>query len=80
MKKVVFYFTLHEKYLYQEFFWSVFNPNAEKYRPEKLQIWTIFMQCYLIMDSFLLYLQDLHILLSFDKAPGSNNILIFNFV
>ena len=25
--------------------YSVFSPNAGKYRVEKLQIWTLFMQC-----------------------------------
>ena len=36
--------TLCEKSPYSEFFWSVFSPNAGKYRPEKLRIQTLFMQ------------------------------------
>ena len=46
-------FTLSEKCPYSEFFWSVFlriwteylsilSPNAGKYGPEKLRIWTLF--------------------------------------
>ena len=34
--------TLREKCPYLEFFWSVFSPNAEKYRPEKLRIQSLF--------------------------------------
>ena len=37
--------TLREKCPYLEFFRSVFSLNAGKYRPEKLQIRTLFMQC-----------------------------------
>ena len=33
-----------EKCPYSEFFWSVFSPNAGKYGPEKLRIWTLFTQ------------------------------------
>ena len=38
-------FSLHEKYPYSEFFWSVFSLNAVKYGPEKLPIRTLFSQC-----------------------------------
>ena len=46
------YLTLREKVPYSEFFWSVsiLNPNAEKYRPEKLGIRTTFTQCNLISE------------------------------
>ena len=36
--------TLRKKFPYSKFFWSVFSSNAEKYRPEKLQIRTLFTQ------------------------------------
>ena len=39
--------SLHEKCPYSEFtqYLSVFSPNAEKYGPKKLRIWTLFTQC-----------------------------------
>ena len=39
-----FIVTVLEKCLYSEFFWSVFSPNAGKYRPGKLRIRTLFTQ------------------------------------
>ena len=36
---------LRERCPYSEFFWSVVSPNAGKYGPEKLRIWTLFTQC-----------------------------------
>ena len=39
-----FIVTVPEKCLYLEFFWSVFSPNAGKYRPGKLRIRTLFTQ------------------------------------
>ena len=37
--------TLRKKCPYSEFFWSVFSPNAGKYRPEKLRTQKLFTQC-----------------------------------
>ena len=37
--------TLREQYPNTQFIWSSFS-NAGKHGPEKLRIWTIFMQCY----------------------------------
>ena len=44
IRKIMRKRTLCEKYLYSEFFWSVFSPNAGKYGPEKLRTWTLFTQ------------------------------------
>ena len=35
---------LRKKCPYSKFFWSVFSPNAQKYGPENLRIWTLFAQ------------------------------------
>ena len=43
--EVSMFSTQHERFPYSEFFWSVFSPNAGKYGPEKLRIWTLVTQC-----------------------------------
>ena len=42
---MLFLLPLYKECPYSEFFWSVFNPNTEKYGPQKLRIQTLFMQC-----------------------------------
>ena len=66
---------LREKYPYSEFFWSVFpriqteygeihsvfSPNAGKYGPGKLQILTLFKQCFLFAISIWQVIGTVHV-------------------
>ena len=48
-------FETAKKCRYSEFYWSVFSPNAGKYGPEKLRIWTLFTQCDLVRFPYNIY-------------------------